>query len=187
MPSAATWIHGQSSTFLHHFQLSASLDEKITLMVEFTSMLLSISADSIQLEMLVSLMWTDATRMCSLARKHRRRCTIMQSKMATLLQGDSSDQTEGEFLRLATRGLRSSWLRLETSFSDYVDNWLRDISPQASQVFANMPTGPIEWTEHPIRRLRDTYSTLVDFRNSMIGYEAICWDVRLDDVASLSC
>jgi len=165
--------------------LSASLDEKITLMEGFISMLLSISDDNIQLGMLVSLMWADATQMCSLARKHRRRCTITRSKMETLWQGDCSDQTEAEFLGLVIRGLRLSWLRLERSFSDYVESWLLDISHAASPHFANMQTGSIDpsqlLTSHP----RDTSSTLVDFHNSMIGYAAICWDTKLDDVAGL--
>jgi len=165
--------------------LSASLDEKITLMGEFTSMLLSISVDNIQLGMLVSLMWADATQMYSLARKHRRRCTITRSKMEMLWEGDCSDQTEAEFLGLVIRGLRLSWLRLETSFSAYVESWLRDISPAAFPASASMPTGSTDQTPLLTSHQRDTSSTLADFHNSMIGYAAICWDTKLDDVASL--
>lgn len=36
-PNAETWIHGWSTTMLSRFQLSVSLDERITLMEAFTN------------------------------------------------------------------------------------------------------------------------------------------------------
>nr|WQA30129.1 MAG: rep protein [Cressdnaviricota sp.] len=185
MPNVGTSILSECATFLAHFTLSASLDEKITLMEGFTSTLLWTSAESIRLETAASLMWTDVIRMCSLAKKHRRRCGITRRKMEMLWLGDSSDQTEADFLRLAMSGMKSSWLTLEMSFSNYVESWHLDNSLVAFLPSANMQTGNIDWILHPTDTTTASSLARTRFQNSMIGFQAIWTDISLDDVEGL--
>lgn len=183
--NAETLIHTQLCSFSQSWALSVSLDERITLMEEFISTLLWTSAESIQLEMHVSLMWKDTIRMCSLAKKHRRRCLIMQRKREMLLLGDSSDHTEAMFINLAIRGMKSYWQTLENSFSTYVDDWLLDLWPVLSPVYASMLTGSTETTRNRIITQTDTLTRQNEWRDSANGYETIWKDINLDDVASL--
>nr|WQA30118.1 MAG: rep protein [Cressdnaviricota sp.] len=167
------------------WEQSASLDEKVTQMEAFTSTLLWTSANNTEQDLLLSLMWKDATRMCSLLRRHRRRLGIMRQRTAMLLLGGSSDQTEADFLQLATGGMKSSMRQLEKSFSNYWQNWNRKLSAVVFPVCASSPIGDSELIERLTQPPRDLLSTRNDTLNSMNGYERIWKDISLDDVEGL--
>jgi len=183
--NAETWILGRSQIISLIFEQSASLDEKITQMEAFTSTLLWTSASSSEADMLLSLMWKDATRISSLLRKHRRRLGIMRQRTAMLLLGDSSDQTEADFLILATDGMKSYMRTVETSFLSYWQSWNLRLSALVFPVCASSPIGDSELIELLTEPQANLFSTRQHTLNSISGYERIWTDINLDDVQGL--
>lgn len=102
-----------------------------------------------------------------------------------LLLGDLSDQTEADFLHLATGGMKSSMRQLEQSFSNYWLNWNLKLSAAASQASSSSQTGDSELNERLTKRQGDLFSLRNDTLNSMSGYARIWTDINLDDVEGL--
>lgn len=164
------------SNILQRYELSASLEEKHTLMEEFTYTLLSTSVGNIQQETLVSLMWRDATRMSWLVEEHRKKCGTTRRKMAMLSLGGLSDQVEAQFLELVIHGLTSSWRRVEIAFSNYVRNWLLELSLVPSLLYDATQTGDTDPFGNHTPRLPEYPLTQTTFQNSVNGYKRIWMD-----------
>lgn len=92
-----------------------------------------------------------------------------QSKMETLSLEDWNDRETIHLLLDRMSGLRSSWLRLERSFTTYFAVINQELSQPASRVWRNMPTGTIEWTQNHIRMTTQCALTLQHTRLSMSG------------------
>ena len=167
------------SITLETLELSASLDEKITKMEEFTSMLSSCSNGSLSQEMSVFSMWTDATQMLSVVMVHRKRVGIMRRSMGMWSEADWKGQAERAFLSLANRGLQSSFLEVETSFLMLARDWLREHFCVTSLPSDVMPIGSIEYIQSPILTLSTYNSLRRSFQSSSHGYNKTWWDLEI--------
>lgn len=163
------------ATCFQHMELSASLDERITLMEEFTSMLSSCSKESLSQEMSVSSMYEVSTQTLCVGTEHLRRVGIMRLKMETLSQEGSHGQAQAEFLRLAVSGLRFAWQRVERNFLICVKGWLLGHYSAHSHHFAHMLIGDSESTRPHISRLRDWTSQRQITLSSIYGWQKT-WD-----------
>ncbi|ASH99177.1 putative ORF3 protein [Giant panda associated gemycircularvirus] len=169
---------------------SASLDERITLMEDFTSTLSLCSNGSLSQEMSVFSMWTASTRtlswvqMLSVVGVHQRRVGIMRRSMGTLLRGDSKDPEVG-FLRLALYGLQSSFQKIERAFLKLSRDWLREHFCVTSLPSDVMLIGNIGGNQNPTLTLATYRSTQRSFQDSIHGYNKIWWDMDLTVSASL--
>lgn len=179
MLSVGISMPSELATILDHLERSVSLDEKITLMGEFISMLSLCGTKSISQEMSVYSMWTDATQMYSLAGEHRKRCTIMLRRMETLSQEDWKGRAERSFISLARRGLASSWQRLETSFLSLCRNWILGHFALASDLFELMPIGDTENLVIHTSLPQDFFSIRQTTRNLMTGYNELWCEMRI--------
>ena len=141
-------------------------------------MLSSCSNGSLAQEMSVYSMWMDSTQMCGLVGVHQRRVGIMRRSMAMLSRVDSKDPEIG-FLRLATYGLQSSYLKVERSFLKLARDWLREHFCVTSLPSERMPIGGIDPNQNPMFTLQSYRSTQAAFQNSTHGYNKIWWELEL--------
>ena len=121
-----TWTHGWSTTLLSRFQLSVSLDERITVMEVFTCTLSLISGNELTYETIDDSMLTAATRTLHHAVAHRKRCSTMQSRTEMLLREDSTPDSTFQLRRLIQSGIELRMQRLLTSFGQ-----LFELAPRA--------------------------------------------------------
>lgn len=163
------------ATCYQHLELSASLEERLTAMAEFTSMLSLCSKGSLSLEMSVSSMSEVAIQTSSVGTEHLRRVGIMRQKMETLLQEDSHGQAQAEFLRLAVHGLRFAWQRVEKNFLLCAKGWLLGHFSALSPHFAHMLIGSTESTRPPISHLQGWNSQRQITLSSILGWQKT-WD-----------
>lgn len=130
----------------HHWELSASLEESITRMEDFTYTASQTSDGSFEVERLTYSMWTVVTRTSSLLREHQRRVTTTQSRMETLLLEASNGQSERaelELGRLLISGLRSRVQRIESHFGNFVMSWIPKLLLAHSGSSQSMQTGDL--------------------------------------------
>ena len=126
-PNAATWIPSWSATISRRYQLSVSLDERITLMEAFISTLSLTLDGELTYEINDSSMLTAATRTYNLAVEHRKRCSIMRSRMATWSPEDLIPTSEEKmFQEMALSGIQLRMQRLLTAFGN-----LFELAPRA--------------------------------------------------------
>jgi len=178
-PNAVNSILFQCAITLEALELSVSLEEKITKLEAFISMLFSCSNQSIGQEMSVSSMWTDATLMLCVAGAHQRRVGIMLRSMGTLSQEDLRGQAERAFLNLANRGLRSSYLEVEKSFLTLARDWLRGHFCVTSLPSDVMPIGNTEWIPSLTLTLTEYNCLRHRFQDLTNGYNKTWWDLEI--------
>ena len=179
-PNAATSTLGALLRCLETWELSVSLDEKITLMEDFTSMLSSCSNGSLSHEMSVYSMWTDTIQISFAVTAHRKRVQLMQQKKETLwLEDSTSANSEHRFLTLGLCGLKSSYRELERNFLRLARVWLQGHFVVPSLHSSATPTGSID--PSPCRT-----NILVEYRliqqltqSSMLGYHTIWRDLNI--------
>lgn len=162
------------STTFHLSEPSASLDENITQTEDFITMLSSTSDGSLEAEMSVYSMWTDATRMLNLLDHHRNLGGTMRRRMERLLRAGLSDQAT----QLATRrtGQRLLQQEMKTNFGKYVRVWLREHSSVISSHFNGTVNGGINPSLLYMCTQEEFKSTRQAFRDSMTGYGSILFD-----------
>lgn len=178
--NAVTWIPGQLATILDDLELSVSLDEKITAMEEFISMLSLCSNGGLSHEMSVYSMWRDGTQMLSVATAHHRRVGRMRRRMATWLQeGSNAQSTELQYLRLARSGLELSWQSLEKSFLLLSRSWILGHFAAHSDLYELMPTGSTDQLSIPTSLPLGFISTRQKFHSLTTGYNEIWRDLLL--------
>lgn len=159
------------------WEQSVSSVERITLMKGFTSTLLSILEDGSVLLTNGHSMLMVATRMCLHLEEHPKRVGIMQQKMVTLLRGDSNDQAEAEFIRLALTGVDSAMRRVNESFGNWLENWLHELFLPTSRVSALLPSGIFVPTQlHTVPQLA-CHTTFQELRDSLNGYVTIWLEI----------
>lgn len=168
----------------HRLELSASLDEKITKMEEFTSMLSLCSTESLSQEMSVSSMLEVVTQTLSAATEHQRRVGIMRLKMETLWQEVSHGQAQAEFLRMAIDGLKLSWQRIEKNFLIAARGWLLGHFCVHSPHFAPMLIGDTESTRPHTSHLKGWDSQRSIIQSSILGWNKT-WDLLEEQVRPL--
>ena len=170
----------QWSIILRDLELNASSAERTTQMGAFICTLLSTSESNIGPGTRVHSMLKDATRMYRLLAEHRKRGMIMQSKMETLLQGDSKDLQEAEWIQLVMCGLRSSTQRTSKTFGTFANHWLHvHLSPNSPNSEHSLP-GNSHQSECRMRIRRELSSTRVGWLNSMSGYETILEQLKTE-------
>lgn len=163
-----TLIIGRLWSCLETWELSVSLDEKITLMAEFISMYSATSDDSFRRERLIYSMWEASTQTSSLLDALQRRLSITLARMETLSLAGLEDRAEMQISTLIRSGTRRHIAELLTSFSTFATSWLREISSEVSPHFeptatGNGTTGPW-YTINPVelsltrQRLRESTS-----------------------------
>lgn len=179
MLSAETSIPLRLATILDDLERNVSLGGKIMKMEEFISTLSLCSRASIGADLSVSLMLGDATLILSAAMEHRRRVTTTRSNMEMSSQEGWEDRAEFEFLRLAIRGLTSSFQRLVTSFLRLSRNWLLGHFALALHPCELMQIGDIENPLNPTERLREFRFERTITHNSLIGYNKLWADLDL--------
>lgn len=167
------------SATLETLEQNASLDEKITTMEAFISMLSSCSDGSLGQEMSVSSMWADATQTLSVAMGHRKKVGITRRKMETLWEEDLVDRAEMEYLRLAMSGLNLSWHQVEKSFLTCARAWLLGhfsvISPHSGVTL----TGNTAMTQLSTDTLTAYYSGRTSILDSIRGYNKTWEDAAI--------
>ena len=168
------------STILLALELNASSAERFMQMGDFICMLLSTSESNIGPGTPVHSMLKDSTRMYRRLEEHRKTGLIMQSKMETLLLGDSNDLLEAEWIQLVECGLRSSMQRIFRSFGRYANHWLHAHWSLRSLNSELTPSGNTECQGHRMRIRRELSSTRVGWLNSMSGYEKTLQEVQLE-------
>jgi len=181
--NAATWIPGLYTTLLHHFQLSASLDEKLTLMEVLTSTLSWISGERSTSETLDDSMLRASTRMYNHAVAHRKRCSTMRSRTETLSQEDSVPSSTIMFRQLVTSGLESHMRQLWTNFGTLFESWHRERFVATSTPSEPMPNGTIDPRLLHTSTPRPFDLALREFQSSMNGYVTICLELVSDCLA----
>lgn len=181
MLSAGNLIPGQLATICQHLELNASLAERVTQMEEFTSMLLLTSDRSFDQERSMCLMLGDAIRMSRLVKVALVRAGTMRRKMATLLLGDWSDQTEAMFLQLALNGVKSALQGVSKSFGVYVRHWLLEHCLLTSHHYEHTLLGGFDQSEMNMCRLGESPFTRKKWEDLMRGYETM-W-VNLEEVS----
>jgi len=187
MLSAVTWIPGQLMTTLEALELSVSLDEKITKMEEFISMLSLCSNGGLSHEMSVFSMWRDGTQMLSLATAHRRRVGRMRQRMAMWLQeGSKSQSAELQYLRLARSGLELSWRSLETSFLLLSRSWILGHFACHSDLYELTPIGDIDQLSISTSVPQEFLSARTSFQSWATGYNEIWQDLLLVSIPSFA-
>jgi len=187
MLSAVTWIPGQLMTTLEALELSVSLDEKITKMEEFISMLSLCSNGGLSHEMSVFSMWRDGTQMLSLATAHRRRVGRMRQRMAMWLQeGSKSQSAELQYLRLARSGLELSWRSLETSFLLLSRSWILGHFACHSDLYELTPIGDIDQLSISTSVPQEFLSARTNFQSWATGYNEIWQDLLLVSIPSFA-
>lgn len=179
-PSAETWTLGELWNIFQNFELSVSLEESCTLMEEFTSMLSSISTDSLALERLQYSMWEAVILTSKSLEELLRRATTTRSKMATWWAEDWSvpcTRAEVALGRLILSGVRSSWQTVLRSFGDFAMNWFRNMWLEVLLRYPNTPSGDIDprllLTRHPL----EYGSTRQLLMESTSGSLRLLWDL----------
>lgn len=162
------------STSCPAWEPNASSEEKITKTEEFICTLSSTSDESLEAEMSVYSMWTDATRMCKLLEKRLQLDGTMRQKMETLLQEDYLDQATD--LASKRYGIRSAEHKMWTSFGNYARVWLREHSCVISSHFEASPIGAINPSLLHMNNHGEFKSTRGLFRHSMDGYSKTLFD-----------
>lgn len=170
----------QWSTILLDLELNASSAERITQMGVLICTLLSTSESNIGPGTPVHSMLKDATRMYRHHVEHRKRGMIMQSKMETLLLGDSKDLQEAEWIQLVACGLKSSTLRMSQSFGRYVNHWLHVHWSHLSPNLGLTLVGNSHQSESRMQRRRELTSTRLGWLNSINGYQRISEEIKLE-------
>lgn len=166
----------------HHWEQSASLDESITRMEEFTSTCLSTSDGGFDHEDLMYSMWEVSTRTSSLLREHQTRDTNTRLRMETLYAEDSQNPTasraEVEIARLIRNGLKLRVRQVETSFGRYATNWIRNRLRATSILCRSTPTGNLLRCL-PCTSARMTLrASRAEWTEEMIGYNNLVLDVE---------
>jgi len=180
MRNVETSILLQWSTILLSLELNASSEERITQMGAFICTLSLTSAGNIGPGTLEHSMFKDATRMYRHHVEHQKRGMIMQSKMETLLQGDSKDLQEAEWIQLVMCGLRSSTQRTSKTFGTFANHWLHvHLSPNSHNSEHSLP-GNSHQSECRMKLRRELTSTRLGWLNSMAGYETILEQLKTE-------
>ena len=110
--------------------------------------------------------------------EHRKRDLITQSKMETLLLGDSNDLLEADWLQLVMCGLKSSTQRMSQSFGRYANHWLHvHWSLNSHNSEPSLP-GSSRQSESRMKLRRELSSTRIGWLNSINGYDTILSQVK---------
>lgn len=177
-PNAATWIPSWSATISRRYQLSVSLDERITLMEAFISTLSLTLDGELTYEINDSSMLTAATRTYNLAVEHRKRCSIMRSRMATWSPEDLIPTSEEKmFQEMALSGIQLRMQRLLTAFGNLFESWHRERFCATISPSERMRTGIID----PLLLHTGTHvsfeSCLITCRSLTTGYVTTCLEL----------
>lgn len=181
MLSAGTWIPGQLATTLALLERNVSLDEKITRMEEFISIVSSCSRDNLGQEMSVSSMLGDATQILCAATVHRKRVGTMRRKMEMFALVASSDRAEKAILEARLHGLELSWRKVERSFLTLSRNWILAHYASTLDNFERLLIGDSDPNQPPTNTLRDYFSTRADIPFSMSGWNKmwVSWGMEV--------
>lgn len=150
MLSLDRFLNGPFWTIFQALELSASLDEKITLMEVLTSMFSVISDPRNNPDEPISLMSTATTQTLSHLGVVRTAVTTMQSKMETLLQGGYRGRAEVDFLKLKIHGARLSAQKVERSFLTCFEAWIRKHSSPSGLSSTGTQTQPTPNDTNPM-------------------------------------
>ncbi|WGO62808.1 hypothetical protein [Genomoviridae sp.] len=123
--SLATFLNGPFLTISRLLELSASLDERITLMEVLISMFSAISDERSNPDDPISLMSMATTQTLSHLVDVREKVGTMRQRMDSLLQGAWRGRAEVDFLQLRINGARLSAQKVEKSFLTCYGNWIR--------------------------------------------------------------
>ena len=178
MRNVETSILLQWSTILLSLELNASSEERIIQMGDFICTLSSISEENIGPGTRVHSMLKDATRMYRHLAEHRKRDMIMQSRMETLLLGDSNDLLEADWLQMVMCGLKSSMQRMSQNFGRYANHWLHVHWSLNSHNSEPSPPGSSHQSESRMKLRRELSSTRLGWLNSIAGYETTLSQVK---------
>jgi len=176
-PNAGTWTHGLFTTLSSQYQLSASSEEKITLMGVFISTLSWISADAWTSATLDGLMLKATTRTYNHAVAHLKRCATMRSKTETLLQEGSTPSSTIQFRELTLSGIELQMRRLLMSFGNLLDNWLHERFSATSTPFGPSQSGTIDPRQLHTSTPETFESTHREHLNLMRGYVTTCLEL----------
>ena len=176
-PNVATWMANWSATILQHYQLSVSLDEKITLMEVFTSTLSWISADAWTSATLDGLMLKATTRTYNHAVAHLKKCATMRSRTETLLQEGSTPSSTIQFRELTLSGIELQMRRLLMSFGNLLDSWLHERFSATSTPFGPSQSGTIDPRQLHTSTPVTFESTHREHLNLMRGYVTTCLEL----------
>ena len=172
-----TWTHGWSTTLLSRFQLSVSLDERITVMEVFTCTLSLISGNELTYETIDDSMLTAATRTLHHAVAHRKRCSTMQSRTEMLLREDSTPDSTFQLRRLIQSGIELRMQRLLTSFGQLFESWHQERFCATISPSERTRTGIIDPSLLSTNTHLDFNSALTTCRNLTNGYVTTCLEV----------
>ncbi|WGO62789.1 hypothetical protein [Genomoviridae sp.] len=167
--NAAASTHSLLFHTLVTLEENASLEEKPTLMAELICTLLWILDDDFNQDVLLSLMLEVSTLTSQLLSATLKSIMITRSRMVMLSLEDSNDQQQMQALELRISTIKSSWHRLERSFSKLSVIWTQDFYSPASRHSRNMPTGTIVWIQTHIDTTQSMNSTLRSFLSSISG------------------
>ena len=103
---------------------------------------------------------------------------IMQSKMETLLLGDSNDLLEADWLQMVMCGLKSSMQRMSQNFGRYANHWLHVHWSLNSHNSELSPPGSSHQSESRMKLRRELSSTRLGWLNSIAGYETTLSQVK---------
>lgn len=167
-------------TSLHHWEQSASLDESVTRMEDFTSTCLSTSNGSFDHEELMFSMWTVSTQTSRLLVAHQTRDTTTRLKMETLCAETSPDRSpaELEIARLIRTGLQLRARNVEKSFGRFATSWIRSRLRATSILCKSTPTGNLQRCLPCMSHHMELGASKEAWTEEMIGYSSLVSDVE---------
>lgn len=179
--SVAISILGELWTTLQNFELSASLGESCTRMEAFIFTLSSISIDSSAQGRLQFSMWEAATLTFQSLEALLRRDTTMRSKMAMSALEDSDvrmTRSEVALTQLILSGVRSQWLRTQTTFGNFALNWFRNMWSEAIHLYGSIASGSLHPSILSTLPPEGYGLTRQQLRESTSGSCRLIWDLE---------
>lgn len=169
-------------TSFHHWEQSASLDESIMRMEEFTSTCLSTSDGSFDHEEQMYSMWTVSTQTSSLLEAHQQKDTTTRLRMETLSAEASNDPkkspAELEIARLIQNGLQLRVRHVEKSFGRFATSWIRNRLRATSVLCKSTPTGNLQRCLPCMSHHTELGASREAWTEEMIGYSNLVLDVE---------
>lgn len=162
---------------LDDLELSASLEESRTLLVELISMLSSCSNGSLAQEMSVYSMWVVVTQTLCAVTEVRSAVGTMRQKTGTLWGVDSSERIaspEGMFADLAINGILLSWHEIETNFLTCARSWSQGHFAAPLTPLRPMLTGDSGRSPNRTNIHANWVLTKMRLENSVIGMRRMC-------------
>jgi len=153
---------------------SASLEERVTKMVEFTFTASSILEGREDSDDLLRSMWEATILTSHHLGEHLKRVGTMQQKMATFLGNPSTTrQAEVAILEILLSGLRSRARAIESRFGLWYMNWIPKVRRVLSPNFKSTVTGSSLLCLPPMNPRQESASPLVKLTDEINGYNKL--------------